>query len=223
MVVTFCGALVLIAQALEAIAAIGVALDSGAKRASCSEWAVEWLDRAGIVLVFLLAREHTAVLDTRLLLQVLNGVALGRERRAALVLVLRRVEAALGRSGLLLPEETRAVSKRRRVAEWRALLGEDNLLGQMLAGCRWEWRQKCSGNAAGMQVEKAASAHTFVVWFQLGEFLRCSWGLISDKGRPLPFVGEGVGVLLMRSGDTCGHCGQHRVANTRNSGGKKEE
>jgi hypothetical protein len=84
---------------------------------------------------------------------------------------------------------------------------------------QWE----CSGSAAEMQVGKAVSALTFVVWFQLGEFLRCSWGLISDKGRPLPFVGEGVGVLFMRSGDTCGHCGQHRVANTRNSGVKKEE
>lgn len=50
-------------------------------------------------------------------------------------------------------------------------------------------------------------AHTFVVWLKLGEFRLRSVELISDSGRPLPFVGEAVGVLLMRSGDTCTrHC-----------------
>jgi hypothetical protein len=63
-VVTFCGALVLITQALEAITAIGVALHSGAKWAACSEWTIQRLDRVGVVLVLLLAREHAAVLDT---------------------------------------------------------------------------------------------------------------------------------------------------------------
>jgi hypothetical protein len=46
--------------------------------------------------------------------------------------------------------------------------------------------------------------HTFVVWLKLGEFLRRSVLPISERGRPLPFVGEAVGVLFMRSGDTCG-------------------
>ena len=45
--------------------------------------------------------------------------------------------------------------------------------------------------------------HTFVVWLKLGEFLLRSVEPISESGRPLPFVGEAVGVLLMRSGDTC--------------------
>lgn len=44
--------------------------------------------------------------------------------------------------------------------------------------------------------------HTFVVWLKLGEFLLRSAELISERGRPLPFVGEAVGVLFMRSGDT---------------------
>jgi hypothetical protein len=37
---------------------------------------------------------------------------------------------------------------------------------------------------------------------KLGEFLLCSVLPISERGRPLPFVGEAVGVLFMRSGDT---------------------
>jgi hypothetical protein len=50
-----------------------------------------------------------------------------------------------------------------------------------------------------------AGNNTFVVWFQLGELRRWEPGPISDSGRPLPFVGEAVGVLFMRSGDTCSH------------------
>jgi hypothetical protein len=46
-------------------------------------------------------------------------------------------------------------------------------------------------------------AHTFVVWSKLGEFLLRSPEPISESGRPLLFVGEAVGVLFMRSGDTC--------------------
>jgi hypothetical protein len=46
--------------------------------------------------------------------------------------------------------------------------------------------------------------HTFVDWLKLGEFLLRSPLPISESGRPLPFVGEPVGVLFMRSGDTCG-------------------
>lgn len=52
---------------------------------------------------------------------------------------------------------------------------------------------------------------TFVVWFQLGEFLLWEPRPISESGRPLPFVGEAVGVLLMRSGETCIHEGQHKL------------
>jgi hypothetical protein len=43
---------------------------------------------------------------------------------------------------------------------------------------------------------------TFVVWLKLGELRLCSVEPISESGRPLPFVGEAVGVLFMRSGDT---------------------
>ena len=46
-------------------------------------------------------------------------------------------------------------------------------------------------------------ARTFVVWSKLGEFLLRSPDPISESGRPLPFVGEAVGVLFIRSGDTC--------------------
>lgn len=50
--------------------------------------------------------------------------------------------------------------------------------------------------------EEGASAQvTFVLWFQLGEFLRCSVGPISESG-PEALVGDAVGVLVMRSGDT---------------------
>jgi hypothetical protein len=49
------------------------------------------------------------------------------------------------------------------------------------------------------------SMHTFVVWLKLGEFRLCSLEPISESGRPLPFVGEAVGVLFMRSGDTYKH------------------
>lgn len=52
-------------------------------------------------------------------------------------------------------------------------------------------------------------AHTFVVWLKLGEFLLRSVEVISDSGRLLPFVGEAVGVLLMRSGDTCSYHHEH--------------
>jgi hypothetical protein len=44
--------------------------------------------------------------------------------------------------------------------------------------------------------------HTFVVWSKLGEFLLRSPEAISESGRPLPFAGEAVGVLFMRSGET---------------------
>ena len=46
---------------------------------------------------------------------------------------------------------------------------------------------------------------TLVAWLKLGEFLLRSVEPISESGRdmPLPLVGEAVGVLLMRSGDTC--------------------
>ena len=46
-------------------------------------------------------------------------------------------------------------------------------------------------------------AHTFVVWSKLGEFLLRSPDPISERGRPVLFAGEAVGVLFMRSGDTC--------------------
>lgn len=54
---------------------------------------------------------------------------------------------------------------------------------------------------------------TFVVWLKLGEFLLRSVEPISDSGRdmPLPLVGEAVGVLLMRNGDTCSNCHEHRA------------
>jgi hypothetical protein len=52
---------------------------------------------------------------------------------------------------------------------------------------------------------------TFVDWLKLGEFLLRSVEPISDSGRPLPLVGEAVGVLLMRSGDTCEHCHEHAL------------
>lgn len=48
--------------------------------------------------------------------------------------------------------------------------------------------------------------HTRVVWLKLGEFRLRSVEPISESGRDmalLPLVGEAVGVLLMRSGDTC--------------------
>jgi hypothetical protein len=51
--------------------------------------------------------------------------------------------------------------------------------------------------------KECAGRHTFVVWLKLGEFLLRSVEPISESGRPLPFVGEAVGVLFMRSGDTC--------------------
>ena len=53
--------------------------------------------------------------------------------------------------------------------------------------------------------------HTFVVWLKLGEFLLRSVEPISESGRPLPLVGEAVGVLFMRSGDTCAHCHEHAI------------
>jgi hypothetical protein len=63
-------------------------------------------------------------------------------------------------------------------------------------------------------MRRLAGINTFVDWFQLGEFLRCSWRPISDSGRPLPFVGEAVGVLLMRNGDTCRRCCQYGISAT---------
>jgi hypothetical protein len=54
---------------------------------------------------------------------------------------------------------------------------------------------------------------TLVAWLKLGEFLLCSVELISESGRdteptalttePAALTGEPLGVLLMRSGDTC--------------------
>ena len=47
---------------------------------------------------------------------------------------------------------------------------------------------------------------TFVEFaLKLPELRRLSVEPISERGRdmPLPFVGEAVGVLLIRSGDTC--------------------
>lgn len=52
---------------------------------------------------------------------------------------------------------------------------------------------------------------TFVAWLKLGEFLLCSVEPISESGRPLPLVGEAVGVLFMRSGDTCSHEDEYAV------------
>jgi hypothetical protein len=57
--------------------------------------------------------------------------------------------------------------------------------------------------------------HTFVVWLKLGEFLLRSVEPISESGRPLPFVGEAVGVLFIRSGDTCEHCHEHALRRIR--------
>jgi hypothetical protein len=49
----------------------------------------------------------------------------------------------------------------------------------------------------------ARAKHTLEAWLKLGEFLLRSVEPISESGRPLLFVGEAVGVLFMRSGDTC--------------------
>jgi hypothetical protein len=54
-----------------------------------------------------------------------------------------------------------------------------------------------------MWARNVRAKHTFEAWLKLGEFLLRSVEPISESGRPLPFVGEAVGVLFMRSGDTC--------------------
>jgi len=98
------GALVLLTHSLDAGATIGVGLDCSVERTPSSEWPFQGLDGGRVVLVLLLTCKHAAVLDARLLLEVLNRVALGREWRADFEVVFRRVEAALGRRRLLLPE-----------------------------------------------------------------------------------------------------------------------
>jgi hypothetical protein len=44
--------------------------------------------------------------------------------------------------------------------------------------------------------------NTLVAWLKLGEFLLCEVELISESGRDTPLLGEPLGVLFMRSGDT---------------------
>lgn len=67
--------------------------------------------------------------------------------------------------------------------------------------------------------------HTLVDWLKLGEFLLRSVEPISESGRdtPLPLVGEAVGVLFMRSGDTWArehqHCRASKALMAREIGG----
>jgi hypothetical protein len=69
-----------VAQTSKTVTSIGVALDGGAQRPAGGQGTVERLDQCWVVFELLLTCEYGAVLDAGLLLEVLDGVALGGKR-----------------------------------------------------------------------------------------------------------------------------------------------